>query len=643
MNANVSPTKLAPSLSNTPSLFGLGHYSGNGYFEQWPFRPIDIAFADLIHYLSDEPSDELALVCAYVSWQTGQQHSCVSFDELSRALASFLPKNWQSWLCAHPLVGNETQTDKPLIVSNDHVYLQRYWYYETQLNMHINRIEAQASSLDLVQLKICLDQAFERKACQQEADVAFDWQKNAVALCLLQRFCVISGGPGTGKTTTVARLIQSLQDYTQATRQTHLTIRLAAPTGKAAARLTYSLAESLNTNAQALFSPCVTLHHLMGVKGKNGAFVHHEDNPLHLDVLIIDEASMVDLALMAKVMAAVPPHASVVLLGDTNQLASVDVGNVLADICMAGHPLDYSDKIRQQLGELLGTKVPAEISPFNHTIDAQPGHKNPGNNKPKTNDRVAWLHKSYRFSSDSQIGQLARVFLSGKANEAIQLLSQNNTEELVWQASPNVNTLLATMYRELSPYFEWVNQGDINECLRTLSQFQVLAAHKNGPLGVNNINHKFELLLMHRGIIQDNLTPYPGKPVMVTRNASNLGLYNGDVGIFMPDPENLGMLKIWFLIEGAVKGFLPARVPQYDTAYCMTVHKSQGSEFDQVIVCLNEVQSNQSNLTRELLYTGLTRAKKRFQLFATTKTVAVSLGQQVKRASGLALRLFGDD
>lgn len=623
-------------MNASSKLFDFGYYSRTNYFENWPFRAIDIAFADLIHYLSDKPNDTLALIGAYVSWQTGQQHSCVMLAELSGALGSHLPLNWQDMLLSSQVVGSDAQPDKPLIVSNGRLYLQRYWHYETQLQQHIQRIEEHTRLGDLSVFKTCLERAFCSSSVEVDAaNEQFDWQKNAVALCLLRQFCVISGGPGTGKTTTVARLIQSLQDYAQTTRQRLLTIRLAAPTGKAAARLTHSLSLTLQQPAQALFTPCVTLHNLMGVKGKNGAFFYSETNPLHLDVLIIDEASMVDLALMTKVLSAVPEHGRVVLLGDTNQLASVDVGNVLADICMAGQALHYSNDVRQQLATLLDLQVPEQVCPVNQPIDKT------GNLGTKIiNDRVAWLHKSYRFSAQSAIGQLARAFLAGDANDATRLLSEPGSDDLVWQTAPSITWLVETMYDQLSDYLECVKQGAVEASLLALTRFQVLAAHKKGPLGVANINQKFEAFLLKKGLIQDALIPYPGKPVMVTRNAANLGLYNGDVGIYMPDPENLDMLKIWFLIEGKVKGFLPARVPQFETSYCMTVHKSQGSEFDQVIVCLNEIQGRQSNLTRELLYTGLTRAKKRFQLIATPQAVVESLNQRVKRASGLAARLL---
>lgn len=435
--------------------------------------------------------------------------------------------------------------------------------------------------------------------------------KVAAAVALTRRFAVISGGPGTGKTTTVTKLLAALIE--QATHEKNLTIKLVAPTGKAAARLTESIGKAVQELPVSpelkakIPTESSTLHRLLGAIPNSAEFRHNKQNPLHLDILVIDEASMVDLPMMYKVVDALPKHARLILLGDKDQLASVEAGAVLGDIC-SFHALGYGKEQASAIAKLTGFDTLA------HT----------GNSASSIADSLCMLQKSYRFDARSGIGQLAKAVNSGSAASVDNVWARDFSDiEHFALSSQHYNQMMQTLVQEYGRYLKRIGQQEIDPktgepeslthkakaVLDTFNQCRLLCAIREGDFGVAGLNQRIECTAARKFIqVQDEIW-YHGRPVMVTRNDHGLGLYNGDIGICMQDDsEEEPRLKVFFeLPDGSVKSVLPSRVPEHETAYAMTIHKSQGSEFDYTLMILPPDFS--PILTRELIYTGITRAK----------------------------------
>ncbi|WP_417877340.1 exodeoxyribonuclease V subunit alpha [Vibrio sp.] len=496
----------------------------------------------------------------------------------------------------------------------------------------IDALLCQANKVQDLQL---LDELVPLSAC-------VNWQKVAAAVALTRRFAVISGGPGTGKTTTVTKLLAALIE--QAAQEKSLTIKLVAPTGKAAARLTESIGKAVQELPVSpelkakIPTESSTLHRLLGAIPNSAEFRHNKQNPLHLDILVIDEASMVDLPMMYKVVDALPKHARLILLGDKDQLASVEAGAVLGDIC-SFHALGYGKEQASAIAKLTGFDTLAHSS----------------NSASSIADSLCMLQKSYRFDARSGIGQLAKAVNLGSAASVDSVWARDFSDiEHFALSSENYNQMMQTLVQEYGRYLKRISQAEIDPntgeseyltrkakaVLDTFNQCRLLCAVREGDFGVAGLNQRIEKALAARKLIQvqDEIW-YHGRPVMVTRNDHGLGLYNGDIGICMlDDSEEEPRLKVFFeLPDGSVKSVLPSRVPEHETAYAMTIHKSQGSEFDYTLMILPPDFS--PILTRELIYTGITRAKKRLALYAELNVLKRGIKVKTTRASGLVQRL----
>lgn len=521
----------------------------------------------------------------------------------------------QQMVCDHLDVVDDTQLD---------------WSAIDQVLLQATRAEQLAPLEQLVPQAACIN-----------------WQKVAAAIALTKRFAVISGGPGTGKTTTVTKLLAALIEQAEQSGHTP-TIKLVAPTGKAAARLTESIGKAVDQLPvspelkAAIPTESSTLHRLLGALPNSAEFRHNQANPLHLDILVVDEASMVDLPMMYKVVDALPKHARLILLGDKDQLASVEAGAVLGDICSFYHS-GYSSAQGELIAQLSG-----------YTTLATTNQNNKGS---RVGDSLCMLQKSYRFDARSGIGQLAKAVNSGSAYQldAVWQRGFDDIEQFPLDMQ-HYNQLIQTMVAEYSHYLKRIAQrlvhpdsGEIESItqqakagLDAFARCRLLCAMREGDFGVSGLNHRVERALVARKRIQtqDELW-YHGRPVMITRNDHALGLYNGDIGICMLD-DSLAepRLKVFFeLPDGSVKSVLPSRVPDHQTAYAMTVHKSQGSEFEFTVMILPKDFS--PILTRELIYTGITRAKKRLALYAQPEVVKRGIKVMTERASGLVMRLKG--
>ena len=635
-------------------------------------RAIDMAFADFVY--SEESKQEqatrdcLCLLAAHLSAQSGAQHSCIDIQHFGQpfmgvyafpeptVLLEYLRQSQTIHFIEELDCVQHQPINKPIMMQNGQLYLQRYWQYESQLASIIREKSAKTIDFDIPSAQTLLASLFTDDDSQ-----SLDWQKIAVCIAASQSLSFITGGPGTGKTTTVTKLLALLQGLAANKSTAHnkkiLNIQLVAPTGKAAARLTESISAAklkLPPALQAnLPEQCQTIHRLLGARPQSPYFKADADHPLHLDVLVLDEASMVDLPLMAKLFAALPKDAQIVLLGDQDQLASVETGSVLSDICAASlHSENVDDSLAMysaSMQDKLATLMSMSVGKVANT------HIQPLS---VIQDNVVKLVKSHRFKDNSGIGQLAKQIKAGQVAQCLRLLNDEQFTDINWyqpkqstpQAKPQTvaSEILKSLITQLLPiyqqYTQAVQQGDLQKAFTYLHQQQVLCAQKSGCWGVTQLNSLIESELHKQGLIDDSKDFYVGRPVMLSKNDHQLKLFNGDIGIVMPDPNNASLTKVWFVTpQGDFRGLLPSRLPSLETLYAMTIHKSQGSEFESVYLCLPLITANNQGrgLNRELIYTGLTRAKKCFALFAEAKALEVSLGQQCVRGSGLAGRLLG--
>jgi exodeoxyribonuclease V alpha subunit len=495
----------------------------------------------------------------------------------------------------------------PLIIDGDQLYLARYYHYQSQLK-HI-----------LIELgNTAVPEIGHKKATKiianlfPEGETQPSWQKVAAVLALKKSLCVISGGPGTGKTTTMLRVLATLCEVSPH----QLRIRLAAPTGKAAMRMQESIRDNLtklncsDDIKQQLSVDACTLHRLLGYRPHSVKFRHNTNHPLALDVLVVDESSMVDSAMMAKLLSAIPKGAKVILLGDKDQLEAVAPGSPFTEICQQA---GFSQSFAKELSEMADVDF-SYFSGDESIISAEP--------QPLA-DNIIFLRHSYRFDSKSGIGQLANAVNQGQFKESIALMKGDQHSDINWvdyQPSdyrgynkPDTDPLVKRVQQGFKSYLEALKEDDLTTIFNAFSHFCLLAAARQGYSGVEDTNALAQSAL---GFPNDTKW-YHGRPVMVTRNDYQVALFNGDVGICL-DLNKEG-LRVYFPSMHEYRDFTPSRVPQHETAFAMTIHKSQGSEFEEVLIILPE--SNSRVLEKSLLYTGITRAKKHVTLWGKKETL----------------------
>jgi exodeoxyribonuclease V alpha subunit len=365
------------------------------------------------------------------------------------------------------------------------------------------------------------------------------------------------------------------------------------------------------------------LHRLLGVIPGLPEFRHNAQNPLPLDVLVVDEASMIDLPMMARLLAALPPQARLILLGDKDQLASVEAGAVLGDIC-SFVAQGISQLQAQKLQRSAGYDLAPYVQPSGHPL----------------RDRLCLLRKSYRFAADSGIGKLAEAVNNGDVHAAQAVWGDDYHDIRLHKDEQRLEMAVQLAARGYHAYLDLLQHAPVTAAnadavLTAFNQVRLLCALHDGPWGINGMNQAIGQRLQAQGKLQMNGEWFAGRPVMITENDYGLGLYNGDIGVTAFDGERL---RVWFVLsDGKPHGFLPSRLPAHDTAWAMTVHKSQGSEFTHTLLLLPP-EANPL-LTRELLYTGITRARKQLDLFATESVLALMVRKQTARYSGLVTML----
>lgn len=561
--------------------------------------------------------------------------------EILQKIDQIPPLEWPKYLKDHIAFSDSPETIAPMLFQGELVYFYRYWQSENCVATYLQH------AVSLPQESSSSDWAFERAVLEKlfpEKQPDINWQKVAVATALKNRFSVISGGPGTGKTTTVAKLLVALQEKQQHQQQPLFNIALVAPTGKAAARLKESLHKSLQQIETdiAIETSASTIHRLLGIRPQSDLPTYHQQNPLPIELLVVDEASMIDLTLMEKLMNALKPQARLILLGDKDQLASVEAGAImgeLGDFITQGYSQAHCDYLNAVTGEQLQSSGQASA----------------------ISDSLCHLRKSYRFHEQSGIGHLAALVNAQQAVKSWEIFANSDFEDLACVEYPSVTDfpdkgqwqaycrqliikkavesyrayLMLAAKRERDP-----KSVSISEIFSAFQRVRFLSALRVSEFGVESLNQGIAEALRQAKLVQFNHSRdrYHGKPILITQNSPMNQVYSGDIGLILYDEEK--NLRVYFdtLQENGEHYSLSlSRVPDFEPAYVMTVHKSQGSEFEDVyfIMPLNFSPV----VTKELIYTAITRAKSHFTLFSAQKTWIQGVKSAIERQSGLGAQL----
>lgn len=538
-------------------------------------EPADVQVAQRLSTLSGttDASVTLALALAVRALRGGS----VCVDLRSVAEQTQLPElpwpavdEWLAAVAASPLLG----TPPVLRLFGDLLYLDRYWLEEQQVCDDVLTLVATKPGGSIPDVTRLFPPGFEE-------------QRAAAKVALSQGLTVLTGGPGTGKTTTVARLLALLAEQAALAGHPPLRIALAAPTGKAAARLQEAVqleVDRLDAVDRDRISglQATTLHRLLGSRPDTSSrFRHHRGNRLPHDVIVVDETSMVSLTMMARLLEAVRPQTRLLLVGDPDQLASVEAGAVLADLV-----------------DGLGSRG------------------------------VAALQTSHRFGES--IGALASAIRAGDASGAVEVLAAGG-EHVEWVSSQADERLREVLVPHALALRQAAVLGDAGTALDILDEHRLLCAHRSGPFGVAQWNRQVQRWLAEATGEPTWATWYVGRPILVTANDYGLKLYNGDTGVTIATPDGLRA------VVGGSGTFATGRLTEVETMHAMTIHKSQGSQADEVTVLLPPEESRL--LTRELFYTAVTRAKTRVRVVGSEAEIRAAIARQAVRATGLRKRL----
>ncbi len=595
------------------------------------FTFLDMHFGQMMEKLDDNNNPSIFLTAALLSSFTRQGQVCLDLGMMEgRQLLTkeensapvFCPdiNTWISELKMSSIVGNPGEF-KPLIMDNSErlLYLHRYFQYQETLIRFIKSRVGETVTPDFPLLKKGLARMFPQNTARNE----IDWQKIAAIVSCLKKICVISGGPGTGKTTTIVRIITLILEQTSSKV---FKIALLAPTGKAAMRLREAIQdakEQINCPdyiRDIIPNETSTIHRFLGTIFGSPYFKHNEKNLLDVDMVIVDEASMVDIALMAKLIHALPQHTSLILVGDKDQLASVEAGAVFGDICNSGNSSSFSGEFADVLSSLTGN------------------NKNlfkPIEDKTGVNDCIVQFQTSYRFGKDSGIGAVSRAVNNGAGDRAIDLLKDDAYPDIQWHDLPRPKDLPEKLQDfVINGFQKYLNANDPSTALKEFDSFRILCALREGPYGVHAINNMIEATFRKERIIQTSAVWYPLRPIMITSNNYQLQLFNGDTGIVLPNREDNNRPQVYFSgKDSRIRTFYPDALADYETVYAMTVHKSQGSEFEKTILILPDQES--PVLTRGLIYTGITRTQKELIIWGEESVFLNAVSRSIKRTSGL--------
>jgi exodeoxyribonuclease V alpha subunit len=703
----------------SPNALGTAHQETLETLRQWArqgwLRRLDSATADFLHEHDAQVAPAALVAVAMLAHLEGRGHVCLSLDDLVaepqrllvwpeaaqpslHALWSRLPDHIDQWVQAltdspavRDLARHQADTGQPFVLGGTRhlplLYLRRYWVYEQQVAQAVKARAAVQYPVDQALARRWLDRLFPTSQEQgPESARPVQWQKVACALAIRSGLTVITGGPGTGKTYTAARLLALLLATSDNPAQ--LRVGLAAPTGKAAARLRQSIDQSLASLQSSLgdevdlkqlierIGKASTVHSLLGMRIGSRQFRHNATNPLDLDVLIVDETSMIHLEMMAALMQAMPEGARLVMLGDKDQLASVEAGSVLGDMCANAHINRYSSNSWEYVLATSGERLP---------VGTEQGSE--------LEQQTVMLHHSHRFGS--AIGALARAVNDGHSDDSMSVVGDKrvegaygllrrasvrvaqsardqrghdslpNTEQRLGEiflinepVTPRAVTDLALNGRPHAPdcyadYLRIVQSGQssgsgqseqsahddwVRRVLRAFDRFRFLCAVHEGDWGDRAINEQVQKALAAAGLLKPQGEWFAGRPIMVTRNDKSLGVFNGDVGVVLPALGQGQALRAYFLDGDELRSVSVSRLAHVETAFAMTIHKSQGSEFAHTVMVL--LPTGGDILTRELIYTAITRARQNLTIVESKHgLLGQAVNRKVRRVSGLTQAL----
>lgn len=594
------------------------------------FSEVDIFFADFIQRISEKEDILLFLTLAFLSRETAAGHICFDLLEYSEKQVTGTDESivfpafaeWQKKLMAVSAIGSPGDFKPVILDKRGRLYLYRYWQYETSLAKKLTQRAKKSHELP--------DKKFISKKIKlffpDSEHKSPDMQRAAAITALLKSLCIICGGPGTGKTTTVAKILALMLECSKK----ELKIALAAPTGKAADRLQKSIAYSkAELPCSEKIISCIpktasTLHRLLGTIPNTSSFRYNKDNLLPYDIIVIDEASMIDLPLLSKTFSASAPETNIILIGDKDQLASVESGAALGDICTKSSVNFFSSDLCSIFRTFAGIEI-----------------RSSEKSRPSVlSDCIVELDKNYRFEINSNTFKLSNAINRGDISGTLAALEEARDDVSHIQTSfqDYIKTHLSNIIT--NNFLPFIKAPSCAIALQRLDQFRILCALRKGPFGTMGINSVIEKKLVEMGHIDPACRFYHGRPVMITQNDYSLKLFNGDTGIIFNDPEKKGESKAYFLgNDNTIRAFHPSSLPEHETVYAMTIHKSQGSEFDNVILVLPEKES--PVLTRELLYTAITRTKEKIQIIGSEKIINYAVSRNIERRSGLKDLLKG--
>ncbi len=585
-----------------------------------PFSNMDRALAGMMLRLDPQCDAWILLAAALVSKYSSQGNVCLDLAALlttgvldgenqESVKLTISLEDWLQRLSSSPLVGAPGERT-PLILTDHRLYLHRLWTHESEVaHALIQRCKPLQTPSEIEPALSDLDRIFPDANSQQS---------QAMRSALTQSLTVISGGPGSGKTYTIAMLMVLLHRVDQGHR---LRIHLAAPTGKAAIRLSTAIQaamEHLSTVSEgdgAMFNAVQTVHRMLGVAPGQTTPRYNFRNKLPSDLVIVDEASMIDLGMMAHLLAALSDSTRLVLLGDKDQLASVAPGAVLGDICSGVGP-----------SATLPQAVPHEVV-RSHT----------------PTPHIVVLDQGYRFGSGGGIDLLSDAVNSGRAKQALELLDNSDLTGISLRSVRNTADLDAAVDALAADAFlALVQCDDPATALRMLDRLKLLTPLRGGPFGVAALNRAVQGALQRANAVAGHPEWFSGRPVMITRNDYTLRLFNGDIGIAMAGrTDRRQRFRVYFEdAEGGIRSVAAEQLAHLETAFALTVHKSQGSEFDRVVLVLPDRPS--PILTRELLYTAITRARAAVEIWGGADVFSSAVKTTINRMSGLRHALWGE-
>ncbi|MCX7965814.1 MAG: exodeoxyribonuclease V subunit alpha [Syntrophorhabdaceae bacterium] len=578
------------------------------YSDYTGFKGIHRYFADfMVSFSGDLTKEEryyLWLACGLLSYFVEKGHICIDLTDLAGrefcldedeppVYISCPPlEPWMDALKASDVVGSSGEA-RPIVLKDNMLYFNRYWHYEKIfIEKILKKVKTKPGNFDRSLMESVINRLFSEIKRDE-----IDLQREAALNAIENNFLVISGGPGTGKTFTIAKILGLLAEIAS----NDLSVALATPTGKAAARLKgmiKDIKERINCSEhikKKIPEDVITIHRLLGSSYRTKKFKYNENNPLPYDVIIVDEASMVDLPLMSKLLEATRDQTKLILVGDKDQLSSVEPGSVFGDIC---------DAIKNVAGA------------------------------------IVILKKNYRFGENSGIGRLSELVKQGEGLEALDLLKEGRFEDIRWRKMESPFYLKEMVEKYIiERYGSYINARDIDEAFKNFEAFHVLCALRHGPYGVISLNELIENILWEKKLIKTTKKRwYKGKPIMITTNDYALKLFNGDMGIAFEDPEDKDALRVFFKTEEGLRKVAPPRIADFETAYAITVHKSQGSEFDDVVFILSDMTSE--IFTRELIYTAITRARRSIEIWGTEEIFLEAVQRRIERKSGIKKSLL---